>query len=218
MNPAQVSVLVCTWSLLLEQCCLLWEAWLNMKFHFQWPSFCQIISKPASEVAQGFTAWPQQVAAVRSSLRTLFPELLYKSQQPRSKFPNRLWNQEQTSGKNSNYGLSSFHFYRMKIWNEVGLIGELPDVIMYITGENTLYARFLVYTVRGKEKSGKNDKSLYLDTSQLWRKQNTGERFGKLMEDSSEMLGSNRVIVITQAVIIHVISKTGRTLIWKIEL
>lgn len=93
----------------------------------------------------------------------------------------------------------------------MGLTGELPDVIMYITGENTLYACFLVYTKRGKEKSGKNDKSLYLDTSQLWRKQNTGERFGKLMEDSSEMLGSNRVIIITQAVIIHVISKAGKT-------
>lgn len=80
-------------------------------------------------------------------------------------------------------------------------IGELPDVIVYINGESALYPCFLVNAVRDKEEAGKNK-----ERSFIWTLANCG---GSTIQwkgiknwftgGSSEVLGSNKVILITQA-------------------
>lgn len=60
--------------------------------------------------------------------------------------------------------------------------GELPDIIMTISGESSLYTCFLINAAGDKRETEKNeDKSSCLDTSQHWMKQNKVERFGKLI-------------------------------------
>lgn len=162
--------------------CWSWRCLLDVRFHFHWPSFCHCI-KANFQDGSGF----HSMTSAEQHCKTIWEFFLVFYVNNNYVYQNFLIDFENfrkiLSLNMTNYGMSRFHAYRIQWWNEVdskrGIARYNND---YQWRKYSPYTCFLVNAMGDKGEPEKNeDKSFCLDTSQLWMKQNTAERFGKLI-------------------------------------